>query len=75
MDAQRDGAAGKSTDGLHCCCKRAACKYVEVSKEGGSLCVHAGYDRPARAIFLPPFHNQPLFGNKSSSSHSVLCLG
>jgi len=21
------GAAGKSTDGLHCCCKRAACKY------------------------------------------------
>ena len=28
MDAQRDGAAGKSTDGRHCCCKRAACKNV-----------------------------------------------
>ena len=28
MGAERGGAAGKSTDGRHCCCKRAACKYV-----------------------------------------------
>ena len=26
MGAERGGAAGKSTDGRHCCCKRAACK-------------------------------------------------
>ena len=71
MDAQRGGAAGKSTDGRHCCCN--ACR-VQVCRgvKKGSLCVQAEYGRPAPAFFcrlLLPAQEQPFFGKQKPSSH------